>query len=283
VRTESFSTALLTTLVIASFTVFLLVAAAAKPLGASPAEVVGNFPPIADAEVTEGNPDSPDSSGYIYNLYVGWNSDFLSERAYFRFDLSEIPAGSTINSAVLWAMSKYGPSKEPSYTATWHLVDVHSVSDDTWDESTLTWATAPPIGPDNLDTENFKADDFLVSELPPDGQYKWYSWDVTSFVASEFEGGDPLVSMCLKGQNENVSDSAGWFYSKDGDNPIDKQPYLEVSYTTGAPADGEPTEIPWVYIGVAVAIIAIVAIVAVILKIRKPSRVAPKRARKRKK
>lgn len=221
-RTESFNATLLSILVITSLTAFLLLAATAKSLGASPAEDAENFSPVADAEVTHGNPDSPD--GDIYNLYVGWNSTYLSERAYFRFDFENIPSGSTINSAVLWVNSKYGPSRDPGYIDTWNLVDVHSVSDDTWDESTLTWNTAPPIGAAILDTENFQADGYV-------GQYKWYSWDVTSYVTSEFDGGDSLVSICLKRADpENESESAGWFYGKDT-HAGQPAPYLEVSWS----------------------------------------------------
>ncbi len=229
-RTESFNATLLSILVITSFTAFLLVTITAKPLGASPAESVENFAPVADGSIVQGYPDTPDDD--IYNLYVGWNSEYLSERAYFRFDFDNIPSGSTINSAVLWVNSKYGPSSGgPDYASTWNLVDAHSVSDDTWDESTLTWNTAPSIGAAILDTENYQADDYLVPELPPSGQYKWYSWDVTSYVTSEFDGGDPLVSICLKRADpENESESAGWFYSKDT-YETQPSPYLEVSWT----------------------------------------------------
>lgn len=231
VRTESFNATLLSILVITSFTAFLLVATA-KPIGASAVEDAENFLPVADSSIVQGYPDMIDSPDFIYNLYVGWNPEYESERAYFRFDFENIPSGATITSAVLWVNSKYGPSG-PSYAPTWNLVDAHSVSDDTWDESTLTWNTAPPIGAAILDTENYQADDYLVPELPPSGQYKWYSWDVTSYVTSEFEGGDPLVSICLKRADpENESDSAGWFYSKDlQEYQYPRRPHLTVSWS----------------------------------------------------
>ena len=186
----------------------------------------------ADAEVTEGNPDSPDSPDYIYNLYNGWNPSFKSERDYFRFNLENIPPSAEIENAVLRANSKYGPSGPGGFDdPTSHLVDAVPVDNDDWDESTLTWNNAPPPGTTVFDTKNFQADDFLIGdprcEDPDQGRLCWYSWDVTSYVASEFAGGDPLVSICLKAQNESVYDSAGWFYSKDDS----KHPYLEVTWS----------------------------------------------------
>lgn len=186
--------------------------------------------PTDDCGFNERYPD--DVKGTDYNMYIGWNPTYKSERIYFRFNLEDIPPSATIKNAVLRANSKYGPSGPGGYTdPTRHLVDAVPVNNDDWEEETLTWNNAPPPGTTVFDTEDFQADDFLIGdprcENPAEGQYAWYSWDVTSYVASEFAGGDPLVSICLKAQNENIYDSAGWFYSKDDS----KHPYLEVTYS----------------------------------------------------
>lgn len=220
-KTERFKIALLSILIITSLAVFLLAAIQSKPIGASPsdASTSDNFLAIDDSGVAEGYPDT--NYGEIYNMYNGWVSgSFLSERTYIKFNLSEIPIGSIIDNAVLWVNSKYGPSAgEPDYLPTTHLIDAMPVNNDDWGEKTITWSNAPPMGSTVLDTENFQADDYV-------GQYKWYSWDVASYVASEFASGDSLVSIGLKGQNEGTYNSAGWFYSKTGDYP----PYLQVSW-----------------------------------------------------
>lgn len=283
-RTESFSAALLTTLVIASFTVFLLVAAAAKPLGASPDPATKDILPTDDSHVNEGAPDAVADSGVKYNMYIGWDEQYyLSERLYLKFDLeNNLPSDATIENAVLRLYNKYAPSiGEEPYTDKTVTVDTKSVSGDNWDETTLTWNNAPSMGATVLDSQTI--DKGLGEAAGTPAEWEWWSWDVTSYVQDEFAG-DGTVSIGLMSQNEGTDDAVVWVYAKDAEED-QPRPHLLVTYTTEGAGDeeGEPTEIPWVYIGVAAAIIAIVAIVAVILKIRKPSRVAPKRVRKRKK
>lgn len=284
-RTESFSAALLATLIITSFTVFLLAAATAKPLGADPDPAVEDILPTDDSHVNEGAPDAVTESGVKYNMYIGWDEQYyLSERLYLKFDLeNNIPSGSTIESAVLRLYNKYAPSigESPFVPEKTIIIDARGVSGDNWDETTLTWNNAPSMGATVLDSQTIDKALGDPSDVP--AEWEWWSWDVTSYVQNEFAG-DNTVSIGLMSRNENTDDAVVWFYAKDADEG-QPRPHLLVTYTTEGAGDeeGEPTEIPWVYIGVAAAIIAIVAIVAVILKIRKPSRVAPKRVRKRKK
>jgi len=104
-----------------------------------------------------------------------------------------------------------------------------SVEDDSWDETTLTWNNAPPVG-DVLDTDNFAGDLFV-------GNWNWLSWDVTDFVADEMLV-NQLVSICLKAQVENEDihpngGSAGWFKTKDQGFYVEYRPYLEITYMPG--------------------------------------------------
>lgn len=255
-RGEGFKAILLLALVLASLSAML--ALGLKSVQASLEESAEIFP-TDDGHVAEGHPDDVSDSGARYNMYIGWDEqEYLSERIYLKFDLSTVQA-LVIERAVLWLNSKYGPSAgEPAYGPTWHLVDALPVSDDTWDETTLTWNNAPP-GDNVLDTENFQADDFIW-------QYHWYSWDVTSFVQSEVAG-DKIVSICLKGQDEGSKNSAGWFYSKDSGGEY--LPYLKISYITAAePGDGgAPSEFPTIY--VIAGVIVIVVIVGAVLAVKR--------------
>ena len=75
--------------------------------------------------------------------------------------------------------------------------DIFTVSNDNWSESTVTWNTAPPRE-NYLISQNFP----LKPTTQPDIEY---SWDVTSYVNSEFSG-DKIVSFCLVDTLNNGSD-----------------------------------------------------------------------------
>ena len=183
-----------------------------------PSEVEVRLDPIDDSYVREGNP-TIQNLGDNYNFYVGWedNENYLTERAYLKFDLSGIPEDSVIDNAVLYANTKYGASNgPPNYDPRTIVIDAENVSDDSWDEDTLNWDNRPPMGPTVLDSETV------------DSTYdKWYSWDVTSWVANQFAG-DKIVSIGLISENENT-DASVWFYSKDA-YASDPFPYLMVTY-----------------------------------------------------
>jgi len=181
-----------------------------------------NFTPTDDAWVSSGFPNT--NYGTIYNMYNGWSPSYGAQRNYLKFDLGEIPSNATIISAILKLNSRYGPSAGPSYTDTWHLIDAHPVNNDDWSENTLTWNNAPPMDPTVLDTENFRGDFWA-------GSYAWCYWDVKTHVENQIAGGNGIISIGLQGQNENVYESSGWFYTKDsGSSYVQYWPHLEVSW-----------------------------------------------------
>ena len=184
-----------------------------------PSEVEVRLDPIDDSYVVEGNP-TIQNLGDNYNFYVGWeeNGNYLTERAYLKFDLSGIPGGSIIDNAVLFANTHYGASNgPPNYDPITIVIDAENVSDDSWNENSLNWDNRPPMGPTVLDSETV------------DGTYdKWYSWDVTSWVANQLAG-DKIVSIGLISENEGT-DASVWFYSKDA-YAYQPRPYLMVTYT----------------------------------------------------
>jgi uncharacterized membrane protein len=217
-------------LIIVSLSAVLLVINTPKPVAASPGiSLSENFIPTDDSDPNKGNPDtvaSVSAGAQKYNMYQGWTPNvYLSERVYLKFDISKIPSGATIDSAVLMLNSRYGPSTGVSpYPPTWHLVDARPVNNDDWSEWTITWNNAPQPEDTVLATDNFQADDYV-------GEFAWCSWDVTSYVVSQITGGDKTISIALVGQNEGVYNSAGWFYSKDaGPTYTDKFPRLQVNW-----------------------------------------------------
>ena len=142
--------------------------------------------------------------GRSTGIFVGRYND-APERGWLKFDLRAFPAGTTVTRANLYlnSYSTYGAD-----------VRVYGVGDDSWSEYTIKWTDKPSIDADNaLDTRAVIEND------------KWYSWDVTDFVASEYAG-DKKVSFCLVDIGENVAPNHdARFSSKEwGDNV----PYLEI-------------------------------------------------------
>ncbi len=124
---------------------------------------------------------------------------------YLLFDLSEIPAGATIDSVILMLKSKTYAIEHS------RLISAFSCSAD-WVETEITWDSKPlldkPIGTRMID---------LIEE--------WYSWEhsyLTNAAEEAFNGGENL-SVALK------TDVTGlvWFYSRESD----YAPKLEVTYT----------------------------------------------------
>lgn len=100
------------------------------------------------ANFHDGNPSSADNNGNQLNelaIYEWTNSGALVEgKAFISFDLSAVPAGSTIISAKL---KLYGVSSSgwlPQGNAGENACLIQRVLS-SWNESTLTWNTAPPV------------------------------------------------------------------------------------------------------------------------------------------
>ena len=226
-----------------------------KSVQAHPEENVEIFP-TDDCHVAEGHPNQVLDSGTKYNMYIGWDEqEYLSERIYLKFDLSGISADS-IENAFLRIYNKFSPSiGEEPYTSKVITVDAKEVEDDDWDETTITWNNKPAIGNvlDTLTINRGFGDPGLDPRL-----WEWWSFDVTSYVASEFAG-DKIVSIGLMSQNEGTDDACVWFYSKDA---LEHQPlpHLKISYSTAAePGDGgAPSAFPTIYVIAAVVIIAVI-------------------------
>jgi len=172
--------------------------------------------PIDDAYV--GDLNSGTNYGTSGRLYVGtYYLTGENQGAFLKFDLSGISAGSTINSAALYAYDHNG-TYDDSIT-----IDALRVDNDDWDESTITWNNAPwaDVGA------------VLDSDLVEAGVGKWNTWDVTSFVAGEFAG-DGEASILLQSEDEGPpEDEAAGYNSKESTYP--EKVYLSVIYTPEAP------------------------------------------------
>ncbi len=81
------------------------------------------------------------------------------------------------------------------------FIDIFTVSDDSWDETTVTWNTAPP-------RVNFLEEREILfkSSTMPDTVY---TFDITSYVKNEMLG-DKIVSLCLQDTAYRGTDTRFW-------------------------------------------------------------------------
>jgi hypothetical protein len=120
-----------------------------------------------DAEVQILNPDT--NYGDELNAFVEfYTTDSKECRLYIKFDLSSIPAGSTINSATL-RLKCGGYANEVTHS-------VYKVTGDNWNESTLKWNNMPSVAGTATATISV-------------GGTGWHEWTVTSDVSSWVSGG----------------------------------------------------------------------------------------------
>jgi len=133
------------------------------------------------------------------------------ERGWLKFDLRGIPSLENVARATL---NLYCANVENGGA----FVQVCSVSDDSWSEDNIGWLNKPPIG-NVLDNRDVSVGN------------RWYSWDVTDFVRSQFQG-DNVASFCLVDLGENLDPQNfvghfATFVSKE--NVMENEwPYLEV-------------------------------------------------------
>ena len=171
--------------------------------------------PVADAQVASGNPAT--NYGASTNIYVqsSSTSSYGDERVWLKFDLSGIPAGSTITSATLqlWNWKSTGASLP---------VEVRSSNDDSWTETGLNWSNQPALG-GILATQTLASGTINVA----------YNWDVTTFVQSQF-GGDQTVSLLAKPVVEGSADATAPSYGFDAKEYGSNGPVLHVATQASA-------------------------------------------------
>ena len=148
---------------------------------------VYSLTPVADASVASGNPTANTNTTTLFlQSATTTASSFGNERSWFKYDLSSIPAGSTITSAQLQLYCWSAATAQMT-------VGVSGSTNDTWTETGINWNTQPTFG-STLDTEVFDAG---ATNL-------LYSFDVTSFATQEFAG-DKTASFVAKPVTEDTA------------------------------------------------------------------------------
>ncbi|GAH92981.1 unnamed protein product, partial [marine sediment metagenome] len=151
--------------------------------------------PFDDVYVSDQDVDanySGENALRIGSYYEYWQWPFL------KFDLSEIPSDANITDARLYLYAYY------KYASGFDVL-CREVDDDDWMELDITWNNKSEYGA----LLNTKPVDYTSYDSP-----KSYSWDVTSFVVSEFEG-DQWASFCLHPPDTLPESTSRAFWSKE--------------------------------------------------------------------
>ena len=167
--------------------------------------------PSADVHVHELNPTTNYGSNTL--LRVGWMGSGQALRAFLKFDLSVIPAGSMINNAMLYL---YNASSADV------TVGIYGSDNVDWQENVVTWNDQPSM--DNYqDNEDIGAAGI------------WHSWSITDWVSAKWDAEQTTVSVGLKSmfEGEYTGDEAMFGsreYPESG-----YRAYLYVAYTPPPP------------------------------------------------
>jgi uncharacterized membrane protein len=169
-------------------------------------------PPVEDAYVHRGRAENAiGGSGPIYvGRYRYREGSYEPERGYFKFDLMGLPDGMIIEKARLYLFCysvREGGIKGRLYGA-----------GDDWLENEITWNNQPTWGAPLDITHTMDIED------------RWYSWDVTPFVVSEFLS-DKVASFCLMDLDEETGNvNRGVSISSSEYTDVYLHPYLAFGY-----------------------------------------------------
>ena len=152
-----------------------------------------DLPPVADAQVASGFPTTNYGDRTDFYVQSDGTGSFGDERGWLRFDLNgQIPPGATISAAKL-RIYTFDADQASSLP-----VQVLGSTVDSWDETAITWNTQPA-------TTGVVGTGTLLTQQP----FRWYEFDVSAFVATEFAS-DGVVSLMVRATTE--SDPAGIAY-----------------------------------------------------------------------
>ena len=172
-----------------------------------------NLLALADTQVVSGKPTTTDGTATSLYVQSANTGAYLNERTWVKFDLSNLPAGSSISGARLrmfcWKTPTVGDPMPLS---------VFGVTDDTWIRTNLTWNTQPFFDTNSpLDTVT----------IPNNGTSTFFTWDVSSLVQSNWTS-DKLVSLCLKADTEGSSQGQSYAFESSRWQTNTFGPFLDV-------------------------------------------------------
>jgi hypothetical protein len=163
----------------------------------APVQATRTLFPNADAQVKSTEADA--NFGSAVGMLAGSDYGLISYRAFIGFDLSVLPANTTVISATLRAYQINSFGFEPSYP-----MDIYR-ADGFWSESTLTWNNQPAV--------TATGHPIAVSNDPG-----WYEWDVTDLLNHWLQNGNN--GLAIDGANP-ADEYAREFSTREGNHPAE--------------------------------------------------------------
>jgi hypothetical protein len=185
-------------------------------------------PSITDAYFREEYP----GNNYGTQPFIGvtGNENGYEDRSLVKFDLSSIPSGARINSAILSLYYYTDLHDSPNG----RIFNAYRLTQD-WDEGTVTWNERQ----------------FGVAWISPGGDYtlednvagtvhtsagEWISWTVTEIVKDWIENGQPNYGFLIRNPNAEVG-GASYYSSESTESEL---PILEINWGPPAPEGYHP-------------------------------------------
>jgi len=188
-----------------------------------------------DARLVSGDDANKNWGASIYHTVGRWSSGNI-ERSPLRFDISGIPAGSTINSATAYAYCvgiwNNGGDAVSAYMILkdWGEGNNDGVQADAgeccWNYAKYTSSAWTGCANNGTDAEAGAQDSATVSATST-----WYDWDVSNAVA-DWQGGTANYGLVFKGNEANDQHKQGFASKEDG--TTSHRPKLTIDYTAGA-------------------------------------------------
>ena len=178
--------------------------------------------------------ETTDYSDTAY-LQDSWDTgdDEWEYSSFFKFDISSLPNGATIDSSDFYQYFYYESldSGESLYLGAYHVYDVNSynISGAEWAEDTID-GTNYPDASDEYNTTYESTN--TISNGDSDA---WYGWSVTNMIVNEYNKANNNVSIWIlpydKGGSPTLVDYVR-FYSKEYTTDTTLRPYLNITYST---------------------------------------------------
>ncbi len=184
------------------------------------------FSVVSDTMVLAGYPTTNyGDTGDMWAGYDTWlNPDGKNARSLVRFDLSAIPAGTSISQATLWLYlrSSYDVPNTSRVMAAYRVASL-------WTEGGVTWNTRPGLGG--------KYGEVSV----PHADWRWYAIDVTDLVRSWLSGQYSNYGMWVLGNEDSGDPNWRGFCTREGGCGA----WLQITYS-GTMGAGAPPGVPGV-------------------------------------
>lgn len=174
-----------------------------------------------DARYYENQPDT-NYGGTDILAYEGGGTDLW--RSIIAFDISSIPAGSTIDLAT-FSLYKYGEF----LGSEGKLTHVRRCTRTNWVETEITWNSYSSGNPWTTPGGDFTETDMVSSAIPANGN--WQNWAITAQAQYGLDSASGLVSMIIRGDTVDLGHPRYW--ASDHSDPS-LRPKFVVDYTEAA-------------------------------------------------